>query len=236
VTALESPTRFVELMLGGRGYFEARLATIDDETLARPVGLPHWTGKHLLAHVAGNARALSRLATWASTGEPTAMYAGPDERAREIEIEAVRPASALRAGVRTDQRALEDALDRLDQAAWASTVVTAQGREVEATVIPWLRSRELWIHGADLVGRGGFDDFPAAFLTELISDVLTWRRDARRELLDVRPVDGPRPDVPPRAVWLEGTSSDLARWLTGRGAHGVRNNDDSPVPTLAPWL
>jgi maleylpyruvate isomerase len=115
-------------------------------------------------------------------------------------------------------------------------VVTAQGREVEATAIPWLRSRELWIHGADLTVGATFDDFPGDFVRELLADVLTWRRDRRHEVLDLRPLDGPASTLEPRSVWIEGSSADLARWMTGRGADGVRHHDDSPLPTLTPWL
>jgi maleylpyruvate isomerase len=236
MTVLEAPTRYLEWMLGGREYFQSQLALIEDDQLARPLALPNWTGKHLLSHVAGNARALGRLARWASTGEPHPMYAGPDERAREIETNAGLDASVLRAAVEYDQHNLEDALGRLDGAGWASSVVTAQGRAVDATAIPWLRSRELWIHGADLTGGAGFDDFPGEFLGALLADVLTWRRELKHEVLDIRPLDGPTPDLSRETVWIEGSSADLARWLTGRGANGVRHSDDSPLPTLTPWL
>ena len=237
MTVIEAPpTRYMEWMTAGRDYFESQLARIQDDQLALPSGLPNWTRKHLLAHMAGNARALGRLATWASTGEPTAMYAGPDERAREIEADAVLDAPTLRAAVRNAQGDLEAALGRLDGHGWTSTVVTAQGREVDATVIPWLRSRELWIHGADLTAGARFDDFPGDFVRELLADVLSWRRDRRHEVLDVRPFDGPASALERKSVWIEGSSADLARWVTGRGADGVRHSDDSPLPTLTSWL
>ena len=230
------PTKYMQWMSAGHDYFESQLARMPDNQLGRSIELPGWTGKHLLAHVAGNARALERLATWASTGEPTPMYANPDERAREIETDAVLDAPTLRAAVTNDQRDLEAALGRLDGHGWASTVVTAQGREVEATAIPWLRSRELWVHGADLTAGARFDKFPGDFVRELLADVLSWRRERRHEVLDVRPFDGPAPALERNAVWIEGTFADLARWVTGRGADGVRGRDDSPLPTLTPWL
>jgi len=230
------PTRYVDWMTAGRDYLESQLARLQDDHLALPSGLPGWTRKHVLAHVAGNARALGRLATWASPGEPTAMYAGPDERVREIEADAGLDAPALRSAVRQCQRDLEEALDQLGEDAWRSTVVTAQGRAVEATAIPWLRSRELWIHGADLIAGTRFDDFPGDFVRELLADVLSWRRDRRHEVLDVRPCDGPSSPFEGRSVWIEGSFADLARWVTGRGTDGVRHHDDSPLPTLTPWL
>jgi len=236
MTVLEAPARYLEWMRGGSDYFESQLAMIEDDQLARPLALPNWTGKHLLAHVAGNARALGRLVTWASTGRPHPMYAGPDERAQEIETDAELDASALRAAVANDQHHLEAALAKLDEAGWAFTVVTAQGRTVDATAIPWLRSRELWVHGADLTAGAGFDDFPGDFVRELLADVLAWRRDRRHEVLDVRPLHRPASDIASGGVWIEGRPAALARWLPGRGANGIRNGDDHPLPPLTPWL
>src|SRR5438046_9071592 len=99
-------------MLAGRDYFASQMARLGDDELARPLKLPGWTGKHLLAHLAGNARALGRLADWARTGTPNPMYAGSDERAREIEATAGLDASVLRAAVFRDQHRLEDTLNR----------------------------------------------------------------------------------------------------------------------------
>jgi maleylpyruvate isomerase len=76
-------------------------------------------------------------------------------------------------------------------------------------------------------------------LDELIVDVLRRRRDANREVVQVRPTD--RDHTPPvdgtaPPVWIEGRAADLARWLTGRGAANIRTSDHSALPTLGPWL
>lgn len=235
VTAPGVPQPSFDWMTAGRDHLASILAQRDDETLAKEVSLPGWTGLHVLAHLAGNARALSRLAQWAATGVPTPMYAGPEERAREIEDGSRLPAPVLRRAVEGDQATLEEALSRLDAHAWDSTIRTAQGRALPAAAIPWLRCRELWIHSADLTGAG-FDDLPTDFLDELLTDVLQRRRDVLGEHLKIRPlgIDGPVPPTPGNRV--EGRLPDLVRWLTGRGDRGVRCSDDSPLPTLQAWL
>jgi maleylpyruvate isomerase len=226
-------------MAEGHRQFVARLAQVDDAELSAPSALPGWTGRHILSHVGHNARAVGRLAHWAATGEPTPMYAGPTARAAEISLGAGWEPERLRSFVVVEQDALAAALEKLDVGQWASEVVTAQGRQVTAAALPWLRTRELWIHAADLHGLADFSSFPPALLDELIVDILGFRRDARGETLHVRPTD--RGAIPPFGgqeppVWIEGRAADLVRWLTGRGVSNLRASDHSGLPTLGPWL
>ncbi len=178
-------------MTEGHRYFLARLAQVSDDELSAPSALPGWTGRHILSHVGHNARAVGRLAHWAATGEPTPMYSGPDARAAEIALGARWDPARLRSFVVVEQDALAAAFEKLDVEHWATEVVTAQGRHVTAAALPWLRTREVWIHAADLHGAADFSDFPPPLLDELIADVLRWRRAVREEALQVRacPVD-----------------------------------------------
>jgi maleylpyruvate isomerase len=227
-------------MTEGHRYFVARMAQVDDAELFAPTALPGWTGRHILSHVGHNARAIGRLAHWATTGEPTPMYSGQTARAAEIALGAGWEPERLRSFVVVEQDALVAALEKLDVEQWAAEVVTAQGRHVSAAALPWLRTRELWVHAADLHGLADFSDFPPALLDELIIDVLRFRRDARRETLHVRPTD--RDPIPPLGgteeppVWIEGRTADLVRWLTGRGVSNLRASDHSGLPALGPWL
>jgi maleylpyruvate isomerase len=226
-------------MTEGHRYFLARLAQLSDDELSAPSALPGWTGRHILSHVGHNARALGRLVHWAATGEPTPMYSGPAARAAEIELGARWDADRLRSFVDVEQEALAAAFEKLDEQHWASEVVTAQGRHVTAAVLPWLRTREVWVHAADLAGAADFSDFPPPVLDELMADVLRWRRAVREEALQVRPTDrdtAPPSDGQAPPVWIEGRTADLARWLTGRGAANIQASDQSALPTLGPWL
>jgi maleylpyruvate isomerase len=226
-------------MTQGHRYFLARLAQVSDDELAAPSALPGWTGRHILSHVGHNARALGRLAHWAATGEPTAMYAGPTARAAEIALGARWSAERLRSFVVVEQDALTAAFEKLDAEHWATEVVTAQGRHVAAAALPWLRTRELWVHAADLHGGADFSDFPPPVLDELIVDALRWRRAVRKEALQVRPTDrdvSPPFDGPAHPVWIDGRAADLARWLTGRGTANIQASDQSALPALGHWL
>jgi maleylpyruvate isomerase len=226
-------------MTEGHRYFVARLAQVSDAELSAPSALPGWTGRHILSHVGHNARAVGRLAHWAATGEPTPMYFGPTARAAEIALGAGWDPERLRSFVIVEQDALAAALEKLDVEQWATEVVTAQGRHVTAAALLWLRTRELWVHAADLHGLADFSNFPPTLLDELIIDILRFRRDGRGETLHVRPTD--RDPIPPfdglaPPVWIEGRTADLVRWLTGRGVSNLRASDHSGLPTLGPWL
>jgi maleylpyruvate isomerase len=226
-------------MTAGHRYFLARLAQVSDDELLAPSALPGWTGRHVLSHVGHNARAIRRLAHWAATGEPTPMYARATSRAREIALGAHWDTARLRSFVEVEQDELAAALHRLHNDHLTTEVVTAQGRHVPAALLPWLRTRELWIHAVDLHRDADFSDFPGPLLDELIVDVLRWRRDVRGEAVRVRPTDRdltPALDARDPPEWIEGRSCDLARWLTGRGGANLKTSNHSALPTLGPWL
>ncbi|MEU5991514.1 maleylpyruvate isomerase N-terminal domain-containing protein [Spirillospora sp. NPDC047418] len=174
-----------------------------------PSLLPGWTRKHLIAHVAANAEALGNLVRWAATGEATPMYASPEERAAGIARGPRMSGAELAAWAGSSAATLRTSMDELTERHWQAEVVTAQGRTVPATEVPWLRSREVLVHAVDLGCGISFDDLPGDFLRALVTDITAKRR------LDALP-DGPLPEV---AAWLAGRPHALA------GA-----------PSLGPWL
>jgi maleylpyruvate isomerase len=224
----------------GHAYLSERLDRLDDDRLFEPSGLPGWTRRHVIAHLGFNARALGRLVHWAATGERTPMYADDRARGAEIEQGAVLSASQLRELVHTGQSRLRAALDGLDAAGWDTTVVTGQGRHVPAREIPWLRTREVWVHAVDLRDGADFSDFPADLLDALITDVTaTWRRRRQPPALVVAPIDRDREwrvDLPGHPIRVLGRADDLVRWLTGRGVREVRTSDGAPMPDIGRWL
>ncbi|MGH3372715.1 MAG: maleylpyruvate isomerase family mycothiol-dependent enzyme [Nocardioidaceae bacterium] len=220
-----------EWVRAGTEFF-LREAAVD---LGRPSVLPGWTGAHLAAHVARNAEALGRLATWARTGIETPMYESPARRDEEIEESSHRSSSALRAEVESTAADLEKALDLLDGPALASEVRSARGRLIPATEIPWLRVREVWLHAVDL--GASIDDLPADLVDALLDDV-TESFTGRAPALLLRPADRDRTwqipgDDDPRPV--DGTAAALLSWLTGR-AVGKDLDADGPLPDLPHWL
>jgi len=178
-------------MAGGTALFLATLDGVDDRHLAQPTALPGWTGKHVVAHVHYNAVALCRLVRWAATGVENRMYESAEQRGREIEHAATLPATELRALVRESADDLANALGTLSAQTWANEVVTAQGRTVPASEIPWLRAREVYVHAVDLGGATSFEDVPEDVLAALLTDVVSRRCKA-------------------------GEGASLAGWLTGR--------------------
>jgi maleylpyruvate isomerase len=235
---MSRPARYLEWMSAGYRYFATKLASLDDADLAEPSALPGWSRKHVVAHVGFNARALGRLTCWAITGEATPMYPTTTARADEIADGALWSASRLRALVDTQQRDLSAALTGMDDESWSATVTTAQGRSVPATEIPWLRTREVWVHAIDLDAGGDLDDFPADMLDHLLRDAVAKHRASDAPTLSVIPTDREvtacHETSPATAV--EGRTSDLARWVTGRGTRAIRTVDRTPLPDLGPWL
>ncbi|XKK62639.1 maleylpyruvate isomerase family mycothiol-dependent enzyme [Streptomyces sp. ARC32] len=186
------------------------VAGLDEDAFSAPGVLPDWTRKHLVAHVAANADALGNLVHWAATGEETPMYASAEERAAGIAKGPTLSADELRSWLTDSARRLAAGLDGLTEAQWGHRVVTAQGRTVPATELPWMRAREVCVHAVDLgTGVVTFADLPKGFLTALVAEI-----KAKRGLTDL-PV-GPLPEV--------------AAWLAGR-PHSLTD-----APELGPWL
>lgn len=178
----------------GTALFLATLDGLTDDDLSASTRLPGWTRRHIVAHVHGNAEALRRLLSWAATGEENRMYAGPDQRAAEIEELSALPAGDLRALVRQSAGRLAADMDALPAGAWQNQVVTAQGRTVPATEIPWMRAREVWVHTVDLDAGVTFADLPDDLNAALVADAAAKQA-------------------------AKGNAAPLAEWLTGRTPH-----------------
>lgn len=218
----------------------ASAADLDEAALGAPSALPGWTRRHLLAHVAANAEALGNLVHWAATGEPTPMYSSPEDRAAGIERGAALPADGLSAWLRRSAAALEEAMTALSDEQWHAPVKTAQGRTVPATEVPWLRAREVYVHGVDLATGLSFAETPAGFRTALCDEVVAKRSTAQAPgaWLVLEAVDtGGRWELPGDrdAVRLSGPLAEITAYLTGR-PHKLTTAGGDPAPTLGPWL
>jgi maleylpyruvate isomerase len=232
----------LDWLTDGTEVFRRDLAALPDDAFAAPCLLPGWNRSHLLAHVGYNARALVRLLHWARTGAETPMYRDIETRNREIAEGAELDPPALRDLVNTTAAELRQAIESLPERAWPARVVTAQGREVPATEIPWIRCREVWVHAVDLdAGTGtSFARFPAALLDALIDDITaTWQRKRQPPALLVAPTDRTRRwrvDIEgEEPATLTGTADVVVAALTGRG----RPQPGEPagaVPELGRWL
>lgn len=207
---------------------------LTDAGLAAAGTLPGWTRAHVIGHLARNAEALTRLATWARTGVPTPMYATREQRAAEIESSATLPPDVLRRQLKSTAAELEAALAALDTGTWQAEVKSALGRTIPAAEIPWMRVREVWLHAVDLAAGTTFTDLPADLVDTLLDDI-TGTLSTRPGCPAVRlaPTDrdrtwafGPTAEDP---VVAEAPAAELLAWTSGRAARA------EPV-TLPLWL
>lgn len=205
--------------LGG-ACFERAAASLSPEEAALPSLLPGWSRKEVVAHVACNASALCNLLHWAATGEETPMYASAAQRADDIATWSCEPWGTLLEHFRWAQARFEDRCGQLLPDQWAVMIRTALGRTLPASVVPWLRAREVWVHSVDLDAGMGFealpDDLSEALLAEVAESVsgrascpsLTLRAEDRGRTFQLG-----RSEPEETVV---GRLGDLLAWLTGR--------------------
>lgn len=235
----------LRLMNEGTEFFHETLAQLQDFQVGAASLLPGWSRRHVIAHVAFNARALARLVEWAATGVEQKMYESDDARNAEIEEGASLPAPELRALVRETTDELDFAWRELSDESWHAQVRMRTGPPFPATGTIWLRTREVWLHAVDLDSGASFDDFPPGMVDHLLGNVLSaWRGRRAAEGLPnfvLQPTDrgGPKSVGSPTdadAVVLRGSAVDLARWATGRGFLGITAESGAPVPSAPRWI
>jgi maleylpyruvate isomerase len=155
--------------LAGIAVGHARLARtlegLTDDQRRAPSHLPGWSRGHVLAHLAGNAEAVSRLCQGLIDGEPGVMYpGGPTARNEAIEIGAERSAAVLAQHVRSSAAEFEALLPQVSNEAWSAGTVRGVTREWPATNLPWMRWREVETHTVDLDLGVEFNDLSTDYL------------------------------------------------------------------------
>jgi maleylpyruvate isomerase len=233
MTSRHDITNTLPWMRAGTEHLLRTADKLDDDAFTAPSRLAGWNVAHVLGHVARNAEALTRLATWARTGIATPMYTGPDQRAAEIEASAHKQPATLRAELASTSDALDEALDALRPGQWEAPVRSALGRAIPAKEIPWMRIREVWLHAVDLGAGATVTDLPAGVVDLLLDDVsVALSRKDDCPALTIAPADrtttwrlGPEP----AEHTIAAPAAELAAWLTGR----LRRADWPSLPT---WL
>jgi maleylpyruvate isomerase len=98
--------------------------------------------------------------------------------------------------------------------------------------VPWMRAKEIWVHGTDLRAGLTFADLPADFCAALVDDVLGLF--ARREQTPDATIVATDVD----RTWgsggarVEGPVAAVAAWLTRSDASGLTGD----VPQAPTWL
>jgi len=226
-------------MEAGTAFFVAQLRGLSDADLLEASRLPGWTRRHVLSHMANNAVALMNLLDWARTGVETPMYPTREARAADIESGSLRPPAELRADALSSADRLAAAARAMPSAAWAGPIRTALGRAVTGAEVPWMRTREVWVHGVDLGGAATFADVDRAVAAALLDEAAR-SFAGRADCPAVRLIasDGESFGIGPmgaRGIEVRGTINSLAAWLLGR-SDGADLDSLGLLPVLPIWL
>lgn len=224
-------------MRDGTTWFEAAVDTLDESDIRGESLLSGWTRGHVIAHIGRNADALVNLLTWAATGVETPMYASQEQRDADIELDATLPADELLTRMHAAHARLATAVEDLPEASWSARVRTRGNRDIAATEIPWLRTREVWIHAVDLGTGATTDEFPPELVDALLDDVVGAFGDA--PAVQLAPTDRTRGWALTGAAdptTVTGSAAHLFAWLIGRSDGASLRSAPGPLPTLPAWL
>jgi maleylpyruvate isomerase len=224
----------------GQQAVEQAAARLEPAQVAEPSRLSGWTRGHVLSHLARNADALVNLLTWARTGTEARMYASPTERADGIEAGAYRALPDQLADLRAANQRFTGAAAAVPASRREFTVLSAQGREIPAREVPWLRVREAWLHLVDLDVAFELDDIPADIAWTLAADVAAWMSSRTQVTADLRAEGQPGPirlgHGEQAAATIEGTPQRIAGWLTGRVPDRAGLTVTGDLEDLPRWL
>jgi maleylpyruvate isomerase len=232
-------TKTLQWMTDGTAYLFSVVEKIPNSGLGGPSALPGWTRAHVIGHVARNAEALGRLASWARTGVESPMYESPEQRAADIEESAAYPPSILRHDLLHTADALAREFALQDEQTWQAEVRNAQGKTIPAMELPWMRIREVWLHAVDLDSGGRMADLPPEVLDLLLDDVtdtLSAREGCPSAVLVASDRQRSWQLGVGEPVRVSGTAAELAGWVTGRNAGGQPRVDGDRLPELPAWL
>lgn len=189
-----------------------------------------WSRGHVLSHIARNAEAIGRLAGWAVSGTPAAMYpGGAAARDADIEAGAGRLVEALVEDVAVTAQELAPRLEGL-RGAWATPQVEMRGGlMVSPGVLPFLRLREVVFHHVDLDAGFGFADVTADLLRLFVDDAVgRLRGDEDALAVELRADEGDVWTLGRPTAYAHGSLADLLLWLARREPRGLRVEGELP--------
>lgn len=195
---------------------------LSDEQWREPSALPDWTRGHVATHLARNADAIGRLATWAVSGQRQDMYASPGARDTEIEEGAGRPGLELQVDLDTSAGQLTVAFATLDQSdQWSEQVEGRGGQPLPARLLPLMRLAEVVLHHVDLdcgFGLGDVEPDTALWLLQLAVHRASSQPDY--PALTLQPEGADPVDIGPEAAertTVSGSAAALLGLVTKRG-------------------
>ncbi|MBS2966424.1 maleylpyruvate isomerase N-terminal domain-containing protein [Actinocrinis puniceicyclus] len=241
------PTALLAAVADATAQLLGSAERLDDQAVREPSALPDWTRGHVLTHVARNADGLSRLLTWAVTGERHDAYASREARDAQIEAGASRTAAELVADVREAGERFAEAASRLTPQQWSAKIERPSGGPQPAAKVPWWRLEEVLVHHVDLDMGFSPAHWPADFTGPELEMV------AERFADPAYPTHVPTPfrvyaEDTARAVGVgcdpaekdhllvRGPQPALVAWLIGRSSgDGLAVEPFDALPTLPIW-
>lgn len=222
-----TPTVLEQVRRGHRNLFDLVIG-LHAGTLRQPTLLPGWTRGHVLAHLAHNARALTRVTVHASRGELVENY--PDgDRDEAIERDARREAGELVRMLTAHQEELEAVWEGLSGEDWDRPVKFRDGTVGDLLLCRW---RENEIHAVDLLLGRTEEDWSPEFSEHAI-DFLSPRLEGSD--VTVAPDDLDRAwSFGTGRARLNGSCRTLACWMAGRPPQQLPASE-GPLPDLGPW-
>jgi maleylpyruvate isomerase len=229
-----------ETVLATTRYLGA-LTGLDERSWREPSLLPGWTRAHVVAHLARNAEAFSRVLQQTAAGEPAWMYESQEARERDIAetVERLGPEELLH-----DARASSQHLEAAWRASSADpatpyTRLPGEDGSFPLSSVGPRRLAEVEIHHADL----GLDYEPADWPLEFSTSLIAQRQGELAVgggvalVLAATDVEGRWPVGSSVGDGAEvvGRAGDLAWWLVGRGDGSLLTCSPGPLPVLGRW-
>ena len=223
-------TRLLAALADHTDRLVATARTLDDPDA--PSRCEGWNRGHVLTHVARNAEAIRRLASWAVSGQRQEVYPGGAEvRDADIEAGARRPLDDLVRDVADTAADLVPQLEALEGPLATEEVEMRGGYLVSSSELPFLRLREVVYHHVDLDGGFGFVDVEPELLRRFVADAVhRLGLGHHPPAMVVRSDEGDTWTVGEGGPTVTGSLSGILLWLARRDESGVAS--DGAVPTL----
>jgi maleylpyruvate isomerase len=226
------------------------LRTVDGfhgDDWSAPSALPDWTRADVVAHLALNGEAMTRVLQGLVADDEdglSPMYDSDEARSSDIRDLAAGDHSEIRTRLMSAATLLDEAVAAVPDDRWAAIVErTPGGRTMRADSLPGMRLREIEIHHVDLDAGYHPREWSEAF-TVLLLDAMTKRLDPP-DRFEIHPLDLDRtwvlgPDASDDARDSDGTvvtgpAADLGWWLTGRPAPDTLSCSRGELPPIESW-
>lgn len=211
------------------GMALATIDSLDAEEMVSASLNDNWTRAQVVAHLIGNARALTRLVNWAVTGEKQPMYASEEAREAEInELAALSPGE-LKQLFRETSEEFAKAAGALRDGNVATAEVEMLHGPVNIYDLPSYRISEVIVHHHDLDTLWLLEEADIDALEDALYLAVA-RIQARDDYpgLTIETDEGESFTVGDGATTLRGGRDAILGWITRGHTDGLRVEGDLP--------